>query len=456
MRSPTMAEAQSFRTKELVDADECRLLQPGHWALLWYEGDHVWHKRLLLYPSSRDQSFWICASPDWETDPICEEAFLESDADLWAIAAYGLAGYSDKPQPKNQHIYDFEDQPSLEELRKLMEEANAFGKAELAKKGETLTKEPNLFLRNGRWYDISKGLEETEDAPPARRMRSKEAREKGKGGRPGGDGDVPAPLDKQVWLSLEATDHCKPGDVIESTDVKVALDTRGVAQISTSEFAVLLVDETGHRSALKDFAKALVSAWREDEIVDDEVDARVLLILYASGRVERRFRRWRDVADAITEEAFDDWPLEDTVRSVDWLVQQVAKGDKGPIDYVDTYLARHPYQPSDRSQFELKCLAEILEMAGCYDQLNLSSLAWVEVLGRRWQMILDAHSRNPLAPNYEASEFYNGSRKGRHGIAPMLSAHVAKMMKDESEIDKQRSKARDAHDPKGDGKAGKK
>ena len=71
-------------------------------------------------------------------------------------------------------------------------------------------------------------------------------------------------------------------------------------------------------------------------------------------------------------------------------------------------------------------------------------------------MILDAHSRNPLAPNYEASEFYNGSRKGRHGIAPMLSAHVAKMMKDESEIDKQRSKARDAHDPKGDGKAGKK
>ena len=65
-------------------------------------------------------------------------------------------------------------------------------------------------------------------------------------------------------------------------------------------------------------------------------------------------------------------------------------------------------------------------------------------------MILDGHARNPLAPNYEASEFYCGSRRGRHGIAPILSAHVAKVMKDESEIDKQRNKARDAHDaPKG-------
>ena len=114
-------------------------------------------------------------------------------------------------------------------------------------------------------------------------------------------------------------------------------------------------------------------------------------------------------------------------------------------------MAKHPYQPSDRSQFELRCPAEILELAGCYDQLGLASLAWVETLCRRWQMILDAHARNPLAPNCEASEFYSGSRRGRHGIAPMLSAHVAKIMKDEREIDKQRSKARDARHQKGEG-----
>ena len=137
-------------------------------------------------------------------------------------------------------------------------------------------------------------------------------------------------------------------------------------------------------------------------------------------------------------------------------MQQIAKGDRGPIDYVDSYLAKHPYQPSDRSQFELRCLAEILEVTGCYDQLNLASLACVETLCCRWQMIIDARARNPLAPNYEASEFYSGSRRGRHGIAPMLSAHVAKIMKDESEIDKQRSKASDARHQKGEGKDHKK
>jgi hypothetical protein len=64
-------------------------------------------------------------------------------------------------------------------------------------------------------------------------------------------------------------------------------------------------------------------------------------------------------------------------------------------------------------------------------------------------MILDAHARNPLAPNYEASEYYSGSRRGRHGIAPSLNAHVARVMKDEAEIEKQRSKARDADGGKG-------
>ena len=64
-------------------------------------------------------------------------------------------------------------------------------------------------------------------------------------------------------------------------------------------------------------------------------------------------------------------------------------------------------------------------------------------------MILDAHACNPPAPNCEASEYYSGSRRGRLGIVPGLSAHVARVMKDESEIEKQRSKARDAGDCKG-------
>ena len=159
------------------------------------------------------------------------------------------------------------------------------------------------------------------------------------------------------------------------------------------------------------------------------------------------------MADTITEESFDDWPLEDSVRTVDWLVQTIARVDREPIDHVEFYLSKNPYQPSDRSHHELHSLAEILQAAGTYDQLNLSSLAFVELLVRRWQMIVDAHSWNALAPNYEASEYYSGHRRSRFGIAPALSAHVARTMKDETEIDKQRQKAKETHG-KGSGAKG--
>ena len=261
-------------------------------------------------------------------------------------------------------------------------------------------------------------------------------------------------FESQVWMSMEKTAHTAVGDIIDDADVQMAIGVRGVAQLSSSEFFVYRVDECRAKDALREILRAMVTEWREAGLVDEDVDARVLPIIYAGGRIEKRYRRWREVADAVTEEAFDDWPLEDQVRSADWLIQQIGKVDRGPIEYVEAYLSKHSYQPSDRSQYELRCLSEILEVAGCYDQLNLSSLAFVEMLSRRWQMIVDAHSRNPLAPNYEASEFYSGSRRERQGIAPMLSAHVARTMKDESEIDKQRNKAREARGKGGKGAKG--
>ena len=116
------------------------------------------------------------------------------------------------------------------------------------------------------------------------------------------------------------------------------------------DFFVLQVAGDDAKAALKEVLRGLVTVWRESNFVDEDIDARVLPIVYMTGRVEKRFRRWRDVADTVTQESFDDWPLEDSIRSADWLIQTIGKGDRGPIDYIDGYLARHPYQPSDRSQ----------------------------------------------------------------------------------------------------------
>ena len=427
--------------------DDCRLLEPGHWALLWFDGDDVWHQRLLLWPSRRDKSRFVCVTPDEE---IYEEPFLEVDPLNHSIASYGLDGRLSRPSGLRQDVYGFDEEPSKDDILGWLEIGRAEGQRLLAAAGETLRVEPEFWM----WGGFKKGdinsLEDVGGGSPQHRLPKKgpSGPSPKKEGKPVDANDDF--IESQIWMSMEKTAHSAVGDIIGEADVVMSVGLRGIARVSSSEFFVYHIDEAKAKEALQEILRAMVAEWRDASWVDEDVDARVLPIIYHGGRVEKRYRRWRQVADSVTEEAFDDWPLEDQVRSADWLIQQIGKVDRGPVEYIEAYLSKHSYQPSDRSQHELRCLSEILEVAGCYDQLNLSSLAFVEMLSRRWQMIVDAHARNPLAPNYEASEFYSGSRRGRQGIAPMLSAHVARSMKDESEIDKQRNKARDAH-----GKGGK-
>ena len=109
----------------------------------WFEGDSVWHKRLLLYPSARDLTYWICATPDGD---VYEEGLIEADPENWAVRSYGLAGFSDQPQDSSQEVYDFEPVPLLDDIKKCMEVAKAESKRLLRTKGEELESSLNRFL----------------------------------------------------------------------------------------------------------------------------------------------------------------------------------------------------------------------------------------------------------------------------------------------------------------------
>ena len=83
------------------------------------------------------------------------------------------------------------------------------------------------------------------------------------------------------------------------------------------------------------------------------------------------------------------------------------------------------------------------ELAGCPDQLNLSNNTAFELLRRRIQLILEANSGS--GPRvWEGAEHFWGLGRRAKGVAPALQAHVAFRLKDEAEVDKQRSKAREA------------
>ena len=155
-----------------------------------------------------------------------------------------------------------------------------------------------------------------------------------------------------------------------------------------------------------------------------------------------RYRLWREVANALGSDEFSDWPMEGP-RTMKWLAKFWAHQGCSPTQWLDKHLQTTGYSNTYRSVHELRCVAEVVESAGCYDQMNLASLASFELLARRWQLILEAHSRNPGSPDYDGSEYFEGLEKKRFGVAPSLREHVARRMRDDAKIEKQKTKARE-------------
>ena len=48
-----------------------------------------------------------------------------------------------------------------------------------------------------------------------------------------------------------------------------------------------------------------------------------------------------------------------------------------------------------------------------------------------------------MSPDYDTAEYMIGVSDPRHGVAPELRAHVAKLMRDDAEVKKQLTKVRE-------------
>ncbi len=151
--------------------------------------------------------------------------------------------------------------------------------------------------------------------------------------------------------------------------------------------------------------------------------------------------RWKDFREAVhgmIEDQFEDWPL-DEPRSVLWLLRSMVRYNRTPTTWLDNYFTKKKYADQDRAKHELRCLAGVLMLPICYDQLNVVSLADVERLMRRWQLIIEAHERDPLHPIHDDEDHYNGLGDEFQGVSPALSKAVATEIRETNEIDRYRS-----------------
>ena len=174
-----------------------------------------------------------------------------------------------------------------------------------------------------------------------------------------------------------------------------------------------------------------------EEAREPDGDVRTLPVMRDAATRER-WRDWKSVTGRLGEEFFDDWPLEGP-RTVRWMAKEIAKAGGGPLQHHQRWKAAVRGDEGDRSvhEHELLCLA--LELAGCYDQLDIGSLAAFEVLGRRLQLIEESKAAGG-ATAYEGAKFFLGYRRGGTLLAPGLGKHVAHKLQEEVSVMEERRK----------------
>ena len=89
--------------------------------------------------------------------------------------------------------------------------------------------------------------------------------------------------------------------------------------------------------------------------------------------------------------------------------------------------------------------------------MNRPSLASFELLARRFQLILEAHSVSATQPDYSSAELIQGVARDSEVTSPALVRSVARRVKDQTEVDSVGVKVRELRQkkPGGGGYGGK-
>ena len=392
-----------------------RKLVPGQVVAVFYEDDNTWHERLLLYPVN--ERVWVCATPDGDQyleqldgkdkDGVCRLCLLQTN---------GTA-----PRFLRGHFYRFAERFDDAKLRAMIKggKAQADGMGDevepswaINSAGEKLKYKVYMADSSGKGFssmDLSKGKAEADE-------------------------DLDAGED-HVWVSLETVGaEIKKGQELSLISGDVRLGDRGIHILGSGESVAvqrLTVEEAADQTDEKQEGKG------------DKLDD---LRLFSPVCHNSAGKRWLDFGkgvDKISQEVIDDWPLEGD-RSIAWLVGYIHKHGGTP-EGRHTKWAVEQHIGVDSLGYVLHDLVGYcLELAVSYDQLDVSNLASCEVLGRIYQLLEETSGTMVV----EGLEHYigrskTGGRKKGVALAPGLAKSVTASMSAETEILKQRRKARE-------------
>ena len=174
-------------------------------------------------------------------------------------------------------------------------------------------------------------------------------------------------------------------------------------------------------------------------------------------------QRWRDFADGValsSSTLWTDFPVRGP-RSALWVGEHMRRHTNSPMAWHTKFLAEWGLSQDDPLSVEHALLCKILELAVCYDQVNLGELAHLELAARRLQLVEEKVMERALAASankgkdkdkgktsfddrIESDLFLGaGESRGNICVCPALRQWIAEEMKAEAAVAKERRKARE-------------
>ena len=462
----------------------CAELRPGLRVGLWYPRDTVWHERLLLYPAGG--TYWWVLTPD--ADRYAED--VSGSVGDGCSRAFACAPDGTAPALAHGAFYRFAQAVPWEVLRA---EVLASRTDQLAHAGGAALVDP---LEVYTWTGAPRPFGDLRRRMPLR----------GAGPAVGGtdtppgdaapladDGAPAAPaaaaleppegcawltsspgrlrlglevvletgsvrLDERhamvkeegVWQlveavrigSVDAFRDSRPRQVLKLVEADLPADGRvGAAPSSEAAPAQAAAGTAGLGEGDKDLRDRLgVPAPEAAPEPDAGEDVRTLWVQHDE-RGERH-KPWREVVREIKKYTFKDWPLEDGLSTVEHMAKRWEQSGGTPLLWLELWARDRLLNQSDRTYIEMKCLLSAIHYAGSYDQVNLASMASIEVLCRRVSQIVEAYSGDPnKPPKWGGLRHFMGVAGPMDVIDPALRTAVFRRNKEEMELENWKNRA---------------
>lgn len=257
----------------------------------------------------------------------------------------------------------------------------------------------------------------------------------------------------RIWVLAEMVEGFKIGQEMQPPPGLPTLGDFGLMNVldGGGNNRVVLIKQI-NQEEVGAFCEERIQLARSSEAVEvDDVyaaeDIRTMSIRYLANG-ERR-RAFKESVGEMSVVDMEDFPY--TPRTCLEYLQAISTVAESVYGHHLSWVQQSKIPEGARAIYEDQVLSQILDAAISYDCLQVSNLACFELLVRRRQLLAEAHSHDPMAPNYQGADYWMGS-KYKHGGAIVINAlteHVARRLQADSQILKEKRKLEEAKKLKG-------